>query len=107
MKELKIKIWNEKNVVLMEVLDQDESLRNKKTIYKAKNGIEIFSWFRPDIFGDGIYIRGKCKELDKQMCYMDFGQTYRAEEYVEMVKEAVEEFNNTIKEVLDKEEKNI
>lgn len=106
MKELKIKIWNIENIVIMRVLDQDESLRGKGFIYEAKNGITIASDNSPCIYETAIFINGDDKDFDNKLDGLSFKITQEAKEYIEKVKEAVAEYNSSIKEeILDKKEK--
>ena len=63
MKKLIIKFWQNENVVMMKVLEQDERLRNKGKIFKDKNlDMAICSTRFPKIFPTSIFIRGVKKE---------------------------------------------
>ena len=105
MKELKLKIYNIKNVVLMEVLQQDESLRGKGKICEASNGFEIKSNCCPSLFIKEIYIKGENEELDNILCCREFKTAKQAEEYVQKAKAAIEEYNASTREVLNNAEK--
>lgn len=105
MKELKLKIFNIENVVLMKVLEQDESLIGKGYIYKAKNGIDIASSDSPCIYETDIFINGDDIDFDNKLNGLRFKTTQEAIEYIRKVKEAVAEYNESIKEILYEEEK--
>lgn len=105
MKQLKIKIWNIENVVLMKVLQQDESLRNERFIFESKNDFCIQSYDEPDIFEDGIHIQGLYKYADNKIACHSFPSVEDAEEYVMRIKDMLKEYNESIREVLNKEEK--
>lgn len=108
MEKLKIKIWNIKNVILFNVLEQDESLRGKSVIYKEDN-VTISSEYLPDIItttrGVTIYIRGRQQEKDYTFSCVKVPTETDAIEIVRKVKQAVENFNKHNSTILDSTEK--
>lgn len=105
--KLKIKIWNYKNVVLYEVLEQDESLRDYDFPYMARNGWTIISDDFPELNEDDkqIFVRGQTEEDDKNVFCDDVYSIEEAEKIVKEVQQAVKEFNENFNSILDDKEK--
>ena len=105
--KLRIKIWNYKNVVLFEIIYQDEELRNKGLLFKAKNGWKIESADTPQIYPSykELYIRGQDNEEDYKAFAEEYNSTKEAKKAIREIQEAVKEFNESNNEILDNKEK--
>ena len=96
MKKLKLKLWRIKNIVLMEVLEQDESLRGKGEIFESYN-CKILSVRNPHLTPDKeIYIRGTNTELDNRIAYYDFGSTNEAKSCIRKIIDTVRAYNASV-----------
>lgn len=91
-KMLKLKIWQIENIVLMKVLEQDESTRNKYKLYKNRD-LEIVSAFMPQMYRNIIYVRGSAEEKDDIISVFYAHSIKDAEEYIAKVQRAVHEYN--------------
>ena len=105
--KLKVKVWNYKNVVLLEVLEQDESIRGKGPLFRASNGWILFSFNEGGIesYLKELYINREKKEQDKIVIVSQEKEIKDAKKVVEEIKQAVKEFNASFNQILDEEEK--
>jgi flagellar assembly factor FliW len=108
MKKLKLKLWRIENVILMKVLQQDESTRDRDFGFSASNGMSIFSDYCPDIDTDGIYINGENRNKDNIMsvceCETDIEAIATINNILLLVKEYNESISNTETQLTEKED---
>lgn len=95
MKKLKIKLWRIENVVMMKVLEQDESLRGQGEIFN-NNGTRIASEGNTALFNDAICINGRRIQEDGRICSKDFETIEEAQAYYNKVKKVVQDYNKTL-----------
>ena len=109
MSKLKIKLYNEGNIVIYRVLEQCESIiKGKETReFVASNGFNIQTLIYPEAKVDGnIYIRGIEENQNDCVSSVEFTSEEAAKVYVERALEAFKEFseNNYFSGVDKKEE---
>ena len=96
MKKLRLKLWRIKNVVLMKVLEQDESLRGKGFIFETYD-FKIWSVTNPCLtFDDTFYIRGTVSECDNNITCREFDCADKAQNYIQTVIDTVRAYNESI-----------
>lgn len=95
MKPLKVKLWNEENVVLMKVLDMDESLRGKGTLHKGK--ISISSAVSPCFDGGTVFVWGSGEESDNDLSCYRFNTTAEALDFIDRAQKCIDAYNETLK----------
>lgn len=100
MTKLKLQLWQVKNLVLMEVLEQDESLRGRGLIFEY-GGLELVSTFCPCLEDEGIFIRGNDFEHDNRIAINQFDTIVRAKKYIERAVTLVHEYNKSLDTVAD------
>lgn len=94
MKKLRIKFWQIENVVLMKVLDQDESLRDEGELFKSDSlDMAILSNGYPAITWGRIFIRGNIKGKDNIVCSNTFNSIEDATVYIEKCQELIRDYN--------------
>lgn len=90
MKKLKVRLWRIENVVLMKVLEQDESLRGADYIY-GNSDIEIYGAEELSIDLGSIYL-GMTNGFD----YIAVGTITEAKIYYNKIKKVVQDYNKTL-----------
>lgn len=94
MTKLKLKLWQIDNVVLMKVLEQDESTRGSITLLKC-GAYEIVSADSPMLGKCTIYVRGRNRKRDHQIACLSLNTTSEATGYIQDVKNLVRDYNNS------------
>jgi len=87
--KIKYLLFNEGPIVYFSVLEMDERFRND-FCYEHKNGINVASKMFPEIQKDTVYLRGLDMSTDNNLETLELCNTENAEEYVELVNEAIE-----------------
>lgn len=95
MKKLKLKLWRIKNIVLMEVLEQDESLRGKGLIFEKK-GFQIQSGTAPALCDCKIFIQGTDDKYDNDVIPYYFISMNSAKDYIKQITDIVKAYNHSI-----------
>ena len=93
--KIKYLLFNEGPIVYFSVLKMAERFRNEHDIrndfcYEHKNGINVASKMSPEIQKDTVYLRGSDMSADNNLETLELYNTENAEEYVELVNEAIE-----------------
>lgn len=88
---LKLKLWQIETVVLMKVLEQDESTRCN--ILYNNDDLEIVSAYTPQLDQKCIYVRGCAKENDDNVSVFHCNSVQQAEAYISKIQRAVYEYN--------------
>ena len=90
----KLKVWflRKKNVVLMEVLEQDENLRSKGLI--VENGdYSIRSVGNPALGRNTLFVRGESIEMDANVTAREYSTVEAAKEAISAFYKMIHEFN--------------
>lgn len=99
MKKLKIKFWQNENVVMMKVLSRDERLRNKGIIFESDNlNMAIFSTNYSIILLDNNSISIKGDTRDNMVCSQTFNSTEDATVYIEKYQKLIRDYNASLEE---------
>ena len=99
MKKLKIRFWQNENVVMMKILEQSESLREKGDLFRDPNfDIIISSVDFPSLESQRLLIRGRIKEKDNLINCAQFSSIENATIYIKKCKELIRSFNSSMEE---------
>jgi hypothetical protein len=93
--KLKLKLWQIENIVLIKVIEQDESLRDVGTFYE-NNDMSIISEVEPQLEYKELYIRGNDKANDNIIVKIDFDTTDETKDYINKVLKVVKEYNQSL-----------
>lgn len=101
MKPLKLKLWNEGNVVKMQVLEQDDSVRGRSLEKLAEfQGLKLISDTAPEMSTYTVFIRGTNRSMDNNIATLHFHMSSDAMEYIRKVEALVEVYNKSIEQNL-------
>lgn len=95
MKKLKLKLWQVENVVLMKVLQQDESTRGKGKLFEY-GGLTLKSVNEPVISNGVVFLSGYEINKDNAIDFLEFGDQTKATEYIQKVLDLVHEYNKSL-----------
>lgn len=95
MKKLKVKLFQIKNIVLMEVLEQDSRTRGEGKLF-ISGELSLESLTSPELRKKIVLIRGTNTSRDTLMCSISFTEIEEAEKYVRDVKKLVKEYNQSL-----------
>lgn len=94
--KLKIKFAKFENALAMQILEQDESLRNKENDSAkwtcAETGLTISSWANPDFETDAFYIRGLYPSFDHDVSTIYFLSNMQRDQALERYTTALRNF---------------
>ena len=95
---LKVRIIRYKNIVIADVLEMDDSLRENmhgtgKTIFTSSDGFKLCSYGSQKIYDNEFYLRGYLFGEDWKPALYKFIYEEGAIEYCNQLKNAVREFN--------------
>lgn len=95
------------NIVLFKVLEMDEKYRStndSRLLFTSSNGMEIRSYWSPQMDENYIYVLGKDNENDTIIEMYTTKNNQEAQEYADKVRFALEEWNNNEEEWNNNEE---
>lgn len=92
MKKLKIKLFQIKNIVLMEVLEQDSRTRGEGKLF-ISGELSLESLASPELREKAVLIRGTNTKRDTLMYSISFTEIEKADKYIRDVKKLVKEYN--------------
>jgi hypothetical protein len=105
MKKLRVRFWQNENVVMMKILEQSESLREKGDFFRDPNfDMTICSVDFPSLESQGLLIRGRIKEKDNLINCIQLSSIENATVYIKKCKELIRSFNSSIEEREEKKE---
>ena len=94
---LKLKFWRMRNVIIMEVIEQDDSIKRGYFKYNASNGVRIESWMHPNISTNEIQVRGEQKLMDFNLASFQYDSAEEAKEQLSKFQYAIQEYNSILK----------
>ena len=94
MKKLKLKLWQVENIALMKVLEQNEAIRGRGTLFEY-DGLKLSSTSCPTLSGDTVLINGNDTSWDNWTSSTSFSTASRATEYIQKILNLVREYNKT------------
>ena len=97
MKKLKIKLFQNKNIVFMEVLEQDPRTRGKGKLFRS-GGLSLESLTEPELRDKVVLIRGTNTARDTITCRISFTEIKKADKYVRDVKKLIKGYNQLLDE---------
>lgn len=107
-----IRLLKEDKALIMNVLEQDESLRrenetdNRKAIFN--NGeMELVSYAYPQLCEDRVYLRGTEKDMDIDTSSLVFSSIEERDQYYDMYLRLFSDYNNRDLEDIDSFNKDI
>ena len=93
--KLKIELYRYDNLVFGKILEMDDILRGNGKIWESKDGaFKIFSEYSPELGLDSFEVRGKDKDYDDDVFYLEFDDEEDAKEVCSYIKQGVAEINN-------------
>lgn len=95
---LKVKLTRYKTVVMMEILEQDERIRNKGIIFNGSNGLSLASYDRPALGTVDVYLRGQNTRFDDCVAVRVFNEESKAVAYMFKVEDTIKEYNESLNE---------
>ena len=95
MKKLKIKLLQIKNIVLMEVLEQDSRTRGDGKLF-ISGELSLESLTSLELREKAVLIRGTNTGRDALMCSISFTEIKKADKYIRDVKKLVKEYNQSL-----------
>ena len=97
MDKLGLKFWRNKNVVMMEVIQQDESLRGAGGIFNNTEDYMIIKSSRqPDLSFSAIFIRGDVDVYDNKVSCICLYTESDAKDYLERCVRTIRKYNNNL-----------
>lgn len=93
---LKVKFRRIKNVVLMEVLEQNISSEDE-FLYCSSEGLNIYSRRGPELKNDTIFIRGSLIAYNNSVASIEFKSAKQAKTYYQKCIRTIQEFNEFLK----------
>lgn len=93
---LKVKFRRIKNVVLMEVLEQNINSADE-FLYCSSDGISIMSRKGPELKSDTIFIRGSNTAHDNSVTSIEFDLVSQAKTYYQKCVRTIQNFNEFLK----------
>ena len=108
MDKIVLKFWRNKNVVMMQVTHQDESLRGAGGIfYKEEDYMTIESAIRPYLGFNSIFIRGEEEACDNNVTCISLETEKDAQDYLMRCIRTIKSYNLTVNAKTEEEESNI
>lgn len=98
MNKLKVKLWNEKNIVKMKILEQDDSIRGCKESLAEFQDIELTSVAGPGISHTTVFLRGTDESMDNMTASRAFDTQEEAKGYISKAEALIEIYNVSLEE---------
>ena len=93
---LKVKFRRIKNVVLMEVLEQNINSEDD-FLYCSAEGLNIYSRRGPELKNDAIFIRGSLIAYNNSVASIEFNTIKQAKTYYQKCIRTIQDFNEFLK----------
>ena len=105
MEKLRIRFWQNENVVMLKILEQSESSREEGVLFRDPNfDMAICSVDFPSLEPQRILIRGRMKEKDNIINCLQFNSIENATIYIKKCKELIRSFNSSMEEKEERRE---
>ncbi len=107
MDKLRLKFWRNKKVVMMKVIQQDESLRGAGVIFykeEEEDCMAIESAINPSLSSNTIYIRGEFETWDNEVACISLKTEKDAKDYLMRCIKTINSYNLTVNAKTEEEE---
>lgn len=91
--KLKVELFRYDTLVFGKILEQDESLREKREVI-SRSDYEIDSFDGPGINSNTLYIRGRSEKFNDDVIFYNFNSKKAAEAWCKNIKKLIDELNN-------------